>query len=151
MQHIGFTLNDKEYTIPILKVREIIKSPALTKLPLVPHYVEGVTNLKGKVVAVVNLKKLVGLNGHSMGDKVLVVGSEHVRFGFFVDSVTGVLEIKDSEACMPSEDGFACPIKLNNRALTFLDTKKLIPAEDLSLKSGYGKLFLDPDDMPANG
>lgn len=52
MQYIGFKLNDKEYTIPILKVREIIKSPALTRLPLVPDYVEGVTNLKGRVYAV---------------------------------------------------------------------------------------------------
>ncbi len=151
MQHIGFTLNDKEYTIPILKVREIIKSPALTKLPLVPHYVEGVTNLKGKVVAVVNLKKLVGLNGHSMGDKVLVVGSEHIRFGFFVDSVTGVLDINEAQACTPSQNEFACSMNINNRALTFLDTKKLIPTEDLSIGSGYGKLFLDPDDMPGKG
>lgn len=152
MQHIGFKLNDKEYTIPILKVREIINSPDLTKLPLVPHYVEGVTNHKGKVVAVVNLKKLVGLDvdGHSKGDKVMVVGSEQMRFGFFVDSITGVLDISESEARTPSQNEFACSMNINNRALTCLDTKRLIPQEDVSRTSRHARLFFDPD-APVNG
>lgn len=150
MQHIGFKLNDKEYTIPILKVREIIKSPALTRLPLVPDYLEGVTNLKGRVLAVVNLKKLVGLAGGITGDKVLVVGSDRVRFGFFVDSITGVINIDDSEVCRPPQGEFACSMHVSQRALMLLDTKRIIPAECISLKNGAGEsLFLDPD-APAN-
>lgn len=146
MQHIGFTLNGKEYTIPILKVREIIKTPPLTKLPFVPHYVEGVTTLKGKVLAVVNLKKLVGLDGKSAGDKVIVVGTEHIRFGFFVDTVTGILNIDESQVCTPSQGEFACSMQVNQRAVTFLDTKGLIPAEDISITNEKGEnLFLDPD------
>ena len=150
MQHIGFKLNDKEYTIPILKVREIINSPDLTKLPLVPHYVEGVTNHKGKVVAVVNLKKLVGLDGYSKGDKVMVVGSEHMRFGFYVDSITGVLDINEAELSNTAQNEFASSMTINNRALTCLDTKKLIPKEDLYSATRHGRLFMDPD-APVNG
>lgn len=150
MQHIGFTLNDKEYTIPILKVREIIKSPALTRLPLVPGYVEGVTNLKGRVLAVVNLKKLVGLTGGTTGDKVMVVNSDRVRFGFFVDSITEVINIDDSEVCTPSHGELACSMYINQRALTLLDTKRILPAEVIALKNGTGEsLFLDPD-APVN-
>lgn len=146
MQHIGFKLNDKEYTIPILKVREIIKSPALTRLPLVPDYVEGVTNLKGRVLAVVNLKKLVGLAAGATGDKVLVVGSDRVRFGFFVDSITGVINIDDSEVCTPSQGEIACSMHIKQRALMFLDTKRIIPSECIPLKNGAGEsLFFDPD------
>lgn len=149
MQHIGFKLNNKEYTIPILKVREVIKSPALTKLPLVPHYVEGVTNLKGRILAVVNLKKLVGLEGKSLGDNVMIVGSDHIRFGFFVDSITGILNIDESKFCAPSQiKQLGCSIQISNRYVTPLDAKSLIPAEDLD--GNGGKLFLDPDD-PVNG
>ncbi|MEK6726095.1 MAG: chemotaxis protein CheW [Deltaproteobacteria bacterium] len=149
MQHIGFKLNDKEYTIPILKVREVIKSPTLTKLPLVPHYVEGVTNLKGRVLAVVNLKKLVGLEGKSLGDNIMVVGSDHIRFGFFVDSITGILNIDESQFFSPSQiKQLGCSIQISNRYVTMLDAKSLIPAEDLD--GSGGKLFLDPDD-PVNG
>lgn len=149
MQYIGFKLNDKEYTIPILKVREIIKSPALTRLPLVPDYVEGVTNRKGRVLAVVNLKKLVGLEGKSLGDNVMVVGSDHIRFGFFVDSITGVLNIDESQFGTPSQiKQLECSIKISNRYVTPLDARSLIPAEDLNRNGG--KLFLDPD-APVNG
>ncbi len=53
MQYIGFTMNGNEYTIPILKVQEIVNLPHLTRLPQVPHYIEGVTNLRGRIIPIV--------------------------------------------------------------------------------------------------
>lgn len=149
MQHIGFTLNDKEYTIPILRVKEIIKSPSITRLPLVPLYVEGVTNLRGKILAVLNLKKLVGLDGGTVGDKVVVVASGRVRFGFFVDTITGLITIDDSEitsACDMRTKHLECVVQVGNRLVTPLNPKELIPTEDVSLKDEKGgNLFIDPD------
>jgi len=58
-QYIGFILERNEYTVPILKVQEIIKLPQITKMPGVPYYVEGVTNLRGRIIPVVNLKKFL--------------------------------------------------------------------------------------------
>ena len=62
MQYIGFNLGANEYTIPILKVREIINMPAITRMPQSLPYIEGVTNIRGNIIPIVNLKKLVNLN-----------------------------------------------------------------------------------------
>lgn len=140
MQYIGFIMNNSEYTIPILKVQEIINLPQVTKMPQSPHYIEGITNLRGRIIPVVNLKKLVRLNGEdSVGEKVIVVTSGRVTFGVLVDGITGVVDIEDSEI-EPTENIMRADIeqvsgvaKVNDRLITILDAKKLIPMEDMSI------------------
>ncbi|GER94471.1 hypothetical protein A45J_2234 [hot springs metagenome] len=140
MQYIGFIMNNNEYTIPILKVQEIINMPQLTKMPQAPYYIEGITNLRGRVIPVVNLKKLVGLNGSdSIGEKVIVVTSGRITFGVLVDGITGVVNIEESEI-EPTENIMKSHIeqvsgvaKVDDRLITILDTKKLIPVEDMSI------------------
>lgn len=140
MQYIGFIMNNSEYTIPILKVQEIIKLPQVTKMPQSPHYIEGITNLRGRIIPIVNLKKLVRLNGEdSVGEKVIVVTSGRVTFGVLVDGITGVVDIEDSEI-EPTENIMKTNIeqvsgvaKVNDRLITILDAKRLIPMEDLSI------------------
>ena len=57
-QYIGFKNSSSEYMIPILKVREIIRTPNVTALPHLPEYIDGVTNLRGSIIPIVNLKRL---------------------------------------------------------------------------------------------
>jgi len=138
-QYIGFILERNEYTVPILKVQEIIKLPQITKMPGVPYYVEGVTNLRGRIIPVVNLKKILGIQEQSPGSKVIVISSGKITFGALVDDITGVVNI-DEKDIEPAEEflqhgqsqveGVA---RLNDRLLVLLDTKKLIPTEDQSL------------------
>ncbi len=133
-------MNNNEYTIPILKVQEIINLPQVTKMPQSPHYIEGITNLRGRIIPIVSLKKLVRLNGgDSVGEKVIVVTSGRVTFGVLVDGITGVVDIEDSEI-EPTENIMKAHIeqvsgvaKVNDRLITILDTKKLIPMEDMSI------------------
>jgi chemotaxis protein CheZ len=133
-------MNNNEYTIPILKVQEIINMPRLTKMPQTPLYIEGITNLRGRIIPIVNLKKLVGLNGgDSIGEKVIVVTSGRITFGVLVDGITGVVNIEDSEI-EPTEnimkshiDQVSGVAKVDDRLITILDTKKLIPVEDMSI------------------
>lgn len=140
MQYIGFIMNNSEYTIPILKVQEIINLPQVTKMPQSPHYIEGITNLRGRIIPIVNLKKLVRLNGgDSAGEKIIVVTSGRVTFGVLVDGITGVVDIEDSEI-EPTENIMKAHIeqvsgvaKVNDRLITILDAKKLIPMEDMSI------------------
>lgn len=138
-QYIGFILGENEYAIPILKVQEIIKLPQITKMPGVPYYVEGVTNLRGKVIPVVNLKRILGAEEGVNGNKVIVVSSGKITFGALVDEITGVVNIDERNVEPPEEfmqhggtqiEGVA---RLDNRLLVLLDTKKLIPIEDQSL------------------
>jgi len=93
-QYIGFILERNEYTVPILKVQEIIKLPQITKMPGVPYYVEGVTNLRGRIIPVVNLKKILGIQEQSPGSKVIVISSGKITFGALVDDITGVVNIE---------------------------------------------------------
>uniref|UniRef100_A0A7C4AIG3 CheW-like domain-containing protein n=1 Tax=Thermodesulfovibrio aggregans TaxID=86166 RepID=A0A7C4AIG3_9BACT len=138
-QYIGFILEENEYTVPILKVQEIIKIPQITKMPGVPHYIEGITNLRGRVIPVVNLKKVLGIPEVNSGSKVIVVSSGRITFGVLVDDITGVVNIDDSQVEPAQEfiqqgqnhvEGVA---RLGDKLLVLLDTKKLIPSEDQSL------------------
>lgn len=139
-QYIGFHLNDSEYSIPILKVREIISMPELTKMPQSLEYIEGVTNLRGSIIPIVNLKKLVNLgDDRNLGAKVIVVASGSMTFGVLVDDITGVITIDESAIEPPEKfmsgnmeqvEGVA---KLKDRLIVLLDTRHLIPGEDMSV------------------
>lgn len=139
-QHIGFNLNTNEYTIPILKVREIINMPVITKMPQSPPYVEGVTSLRGNIIPIVNLKKLVRLGGEETKEnKVIVVVSGKMTFGILVDGITGVINIEESSIEPPERflsdnveqvEGVA---KLDGRLVVLLNTNKLLPVDDMSI------------------
>jgi chemotaxis signal transduction protein/chemotaxis regulatin CheY-phosphate phosphatase CheZ len=138
-QCIGFLLNENEYIIPILKVQEIIKIPQITKMPGVPYYVEGITNLRGRVIPVVNLKRLLSLPEETEGNKVIVISSGKITFGALVDNITGVVNIDEStieqadEFMQHSQSQIEGVARLNDRLLIILDVKKLIPTEDQSI------------------
>ncbi|MFA6149079.1 MAG: protein phosphatase CheZ [bacterium] len=139
-QYIGFQLGGEEYSIPILKVREIINVPGMTRLPQTPDYIEGVANLRGSVVPIVNIKKLVKLDGATGGgDKVIVLSNGKVTFGILVDGITGVIGIEDSSIEPPDRllngtcDRIVGVAKYKKRLIVLLDTKKLLPTEDLDM------------------
>ncbi len=138
-QYIGFILGENEYAIPILVVQEIIKLPNITKMPSAPYYVEGVTNLRGRVIPIVNLKRILGMPEEEQGTKVIVMSAGKLTFGVLVDNITGVVNI-DEKSIEPAEEfmqqgqnqieGVA---RLDDRLLILLEVKKLIPVEDQSL------------------
>ena len=61
IQLVSFNLDQEEYGVDVLKVREIIRMPIVTRVPNTPHYVEGVINLRGKVVPIISMRKKFGL------------------------------------------------------------------------------------------
>lgn len=144
MQYIGFQLNTIEYSIPILKVREIIKTPSITRMPQSPVYVEGITNIRGKVIPIINLKKLIHLDGdQERRGNVIVISSGKIIFGILVDAITGVINV-DASTIEPAErflserveqvEGVA---KLSDRLVVLLDSRRLLPLEDMSLFDEY--------------
>ncbi len=144
MQHIGFKLKGNEYSIPVMKVREIIHVPPITKIPQAPSYIEGITNLRGNIIPVVNLKKLVGIDHDGdKGDKVIVISSGNVIYGVLVDGVTGVIDIEES-SIEPTE-GFlnghreqvSGVARVSDRLVILLNTRTLIPHEDTNLFGGF--------------
>lgn len=139
-QYIGFHLASSEYMIPILNVSEIVNMPAVTTIPQAPSYIKGITNLRGSVIPIVDLKRLINSKGENIqGDKVIVVAIGKVMFGIIVDRVTGVISLNDQDIEAPERviTENAGPVKgiakLQDRTIVLLDTQKLLPVEDLSL------------------
>lgn len=137
-RYIGFHLQGREYGIPIMRVREIINLPDIVRIPQSPPYLRGITNLRGSVIPVVDLKQLIGVSGEG-GVKVIVISSGRITFGLLVDGITGVIGIDDSQIEAPEHltnghgDHVHGIAKIDGRLIVLLDIKKLIPLDDMSL------------------
>lgn len=97
-QLIIFTLGDEEYGINISYTKEIIRIPKITKLPNMPAFMEGVIDLRGKVIPVIDLKKKFGLAQSERGSdsKLLILDLKGMYFGIIVDDVSEVVHIDEN-------------------------------------------------------
>ena len=95
LQLVSFQLGPEEYAIDILGVQEIIRMVDITHVPNAPHYVEGVVNLRGKVIPIINLRTRLGLSSAepTKDTRIIVVEVSHLILGFIVDSVEEVLRL----------------------------------------------------------
>lgn len=101
-QLVSFQLGDETFAIDILGVQEIIRMLEITQVPNAPHYVEGVVNLRGKIIPIINLGIRFGLPGTkpTKDTRIVIVEVGHMILGFIVDSVEEVLRL--SEKCIES-------------------------------------------------
>jgi purine-binding chemotaxis protein CheW len=102
-QLVRFMLADEEYGVEVLKVREIIRMPTITKMPNTPQYVEGVINLRGKVIPIISMRNRFGLMESETGGqtRIMVMDVDGALTGFIVDSVSEVIRIQGSEIQPP--------------------------------------------------
>ena len=98
-QLVSFSLGDAEFGIAIQDVQEIVRLSKITAVPRAPSYVEGVVNLRGEVLPVVDLRKRVGLPTKAVGDstRVVVVDLKGAKAGLIVDAVREVTRIADRD------------------------------------------------------
>lgn len=103
IQLVSFMLADEEYGVEVLKVREIIRMPTVTKMPNVPQHVEGIINLRGKVIPIISMRKRFGLmEGEDNSQaRIIIMDVCGSLTGFIVDSVSEVIRIHSSEIQPP--------------------------------------------------
>jgi purine-binding chemotaxis protein CheW len=96
-KYLTFVLGDEEYGIEIRNVTEIIGIQRITDLPDVPPYVQGVINLRGKVIPVVDVRIRFGLPEREYDERtcIIVININDISVGLIVDSVSEVLDIPD--------------------------------------------------------
>ncbi len=96
-QLVSFQLGPEEYAIDILGVQEIIRLVEITHVPNAPHYVDGVVNLRGKVIPIINLRNRFGLSSTepTKDTRIIVVEVARLILGFIVDSVEEVLRLPE--------------------------------------------------------
>ena len=98
MQLVGFEVGKEIFGVDILMVREIIRSAPITAVPNSPEFVEGVINLRGDIIPVIDLRKRLNLFTEEMQKKnwILILDIEGSVTGFVVDRVDEVLKIDES-------------------------------------------------------
>ena len=95
LQLVTFTLGNEDYAVDILKVQEINRMSEIAKVPNAPSYVEGVINLRGRVIPVISLRQRMGLSDKEKDTKsrIMIVDIQGITLGLVVDSVSEVLRI----------------------------------------------------------
>jgi purine-binding chemotaxis protein CheW len=94
-QVVVFTAGSEEYGLGIGQVQEIIRLLPITRVPCSPEHVEGVINLRGNVVPVIDLHRrlALGQRANSWRSRIIIVRTQDMIAGFIVDSVNEVLDL----------------------------------------------------------
>jgi purine-binding chemotaxis protein CheW len=140
-QIVVFELSSEYFGVEIAKVESIIKMQPITQMPHVPAFVEGVTNLRGKVLPVIDLRKRFGLPPQQAdrNSRIIVVSVDQTEVGMIVDGVSEVLAIPEgaveaAPAIASSVDSaFITGIaKLDNRLVILLDLARVLSTKEQS-------------------
>jgi purine-binding chemotaxis protein CheW len=139
LQLVVFKLDKEEYGVDIMQVQEISPYQKLTKVPNSPDFVDGIVNLRGDVIPVVNLKKKFRLIESEVTEltRLIVINNGSRRTGFIVDDASEVITIsdKDIEEAPPMIVGADRKYiqgvgKLDKRILIILNLHKLLTEEE---------------------
>jgi purine-binding chemotaxis protein CheW len=103
IQLVSFMLDSEEYGVEVLKVREIIRMPTITKMPNAAEHVEGIINLRGKVIPIISMRKRFGglESENDNQTRIMIMDVASGMTGFIVDGVSEVIRIRSSEIQPP--------------------------------------------------
>jgi len=140
IQVVGFRIGNETYGVRIGSVREIVRVPEITAVPSAPDIIEGVINLRGKIIPVMDLRKRFG-QVYTVADKknrILVVEIDNKLVGLIVNAASEVLKIPPADIEPPGsvfaegESGYVTGVgKLKGRLIILLDITKLMHRPDL--------------------
>ena len=151
-QHLTFDLSEEELAVPVLNIREIIRYGKLTKMPMVPNFIEGVINLRGNVVPVINLAAKFGLNLQKADKRTCIIimeveiADEAVVMGIVVDKVLQVIEIPDDNIEPTPTLGANIQTnfikgmaRIDDGFIIILDISQVLSAEEIAIVSDMHK------------
>lgn len=139
LQLVSFKIANEEFGVDILNVQEINKMTTITKVPNSPAFVEGVINLRGRVIPVVNLRIKMGMPNkeYDKDTRIIVVDLSGKTVGFLVDSVSEVLRIPRNIIEPPpsmvgsiNSNYITAVGKLEDRLLILLDLNRVLLEEE---------------------
>lgn len=139
LQLVICQLSTEDFGIEISKVKEIIRILDITKIPQVPSYIEGIINLRGRIIPVINLALRFNLSQEELDDRsrIMVVELDNIVVGIIVDAVTEVMRISIDDID-PAPEIIASKIseryiqgvgKIGDRLLILLDIDKVFSEE----------------------
>jgi purine-binding chemotaxis protein CheW len=142
IQLVSFLLNGEEYGVEVLKVREIIRMPTITKMPNVAQHIEGIINLRGKVIPIISMRKRFGVpecenNSHT---RIVIMDLVSGMTGFIVDGVSEVIRVPGREIQPPpamvvtgggSQEFVTGVFNHGDRLLIVMDVDRMFSGEEL--------------------
>lgn len=140
LQVVGFRIGRETFGLPIAMVREIVRVPEITSVPNVPDYVEGVINLRGRIIPVIDLRKRFGQKSldPDKRNRIVVVEVDNRALGLLVHSASEVLKVPPSEIESPQnvfQEGELSYVsgvaKLNGRLVILINLARLLQAGEL--------------------
>jgi purine-binding chemotaxis protein CheW len=140
LQVVGFRIGNETFGVRIASVREIVRVPEITAVPSAPDTVEGVINLRGKIIPVMDLRKRFGHVDIQPDKKnrILVVELQNKLVGLIVNAASEVLKIPPSEIEAPGsvfaegESSYVTGVgKLKGRLIILLDVSKLLHQQEV--------------------
>ena len=147
IQVVGFYLGEDEYALFIHKVREIYAMTEIRKVPKAPQFVEGVINLRGTIVPIIDLRKRFDLaaNDSKQAAKILIVELGKNLVGMIVDNVSEVMKFYTDEiekappmfSANISSQYVQGVAKLNDKLIILLDIEKLLSFEEQSVLKSF--------------
>ena len=142
IQLIVFNLGDEEYGADINQVREIIRTGAITPIPDSPDFIKGVSNIRGEIPVIVDLKSrffLSAVNREVEDRHIVITEQDKNIFGLLVDEVTEVLRIPETDIKPAPElvtkierEYVNGVVTLENRLIILLDLAKVLSADELA-------------------
>jgi len=132
---VGFQVGRETYGVPITSLHEIVRVPEITAVPDAPDYMEGVINLRGKIVSVIDLRKRFGLEhgAPARQNRILVLEHKGRLSGLIVDAASEVIKIPAADVepspAVFQDGGLNCVTglaKYKGRLLILLDMAKLL-------------------------
>ncbi len=142
VKHVLFVLDDMQYAVPMDNVLELQRLPRITPLPDVPDWLRGVTNLRGDVLSVVDLRSLLGLPSaeSAVSQRLIVVRStlEEIATGWIVDRVIGVrrLAMQNLQPCSTLTTGAAVGflngiVECDDHLIAVLDVNRVLASPEM--------------------
>lgn len=142
LQLVVFNTGNEDFGIEIMNVQEIIRMTNITKIPQSPNYVRGIINLRGKIIVVINLNVIIGMESrdHDENTRIIVTSINDTVVGFVVDSVSEVLRLPSSSV-EPAPELVSKKVdsnylkgigKLDNRLLLLLDMGRVLTKDEMA-------------------
>jgi purine-binding chemotaxis protein CheW len=140
IQIVGFRVGRESFGLPIGVVHEIVRPPQITAVPQAPEYVEGVINLRGRIVPVIDLRRRFGepAAANTGKNRVVIVSSEGRLVGLMVDAASEVLKLSETQieaapkVLAGDETNFVTGVaKHQDRLIILIDLKKIVQPGEL--------------------
>ena len=126
-KYISFNLNDDSYCIELTYVKEVLKDTTITHVPGTPDFIEGIMNLRGDYITVLNLKKFLNLQATKPLDKkpVVIVKYNELKLALLIDKINELFEVQEDEMPDTTDGYFLNEFIYNQTLYTTLNVDKI--------------------------